>query len=143
MDGESGYLKHPLLHRDEKGLERWLDRHNRYSSMEAVEVWRMQHGNAGGVSISASLTTPGPSRQRALKRFAHRVLPFRPLIHFLYFYLFKGAILDGRKGFQYSLLRAFYEYQVSLKVQELDDPCSPMRRRYRELLPRPDVREPR
>ena len=40
IEGPAGYLKHHLVHRDDKGIERWLDRHNHYSSMEAVEVRR-------------------------------------------------------------------------------------------------------
>ncbi len=135
VDGSAEYLENPLIHRDEKGIERWLDRHNRYSSMEAFETWRTRHGHPAERSIEANLAVRGPQRQRFLKQFAHRFLPCRPLIHFLYHFFVKGAVLDGRRGFQYSLLRAFYEYQVSLKLQELAESGSPLRRKYEDMLP--------
>ncbi len=40
IDGLSGYLKNPLTHNDSKGIKRYFDRHNRYSSLEAVEVFK-------------------------------------------------------------------------------------------------------
>ena len=136
VEGPAGYLKHPLIHRDDKGIERWLDRHNRYSGMEAVEVWRMRRARGRGGSLAARLAVHGPERQRGLKHFAYRHLPFRPLWRFAYLYLVKGGILDGRKGFRYCALKMFYEYQISLKLEELEDPRSPLRERYREELER-------
>ena len=45
-------------------------------------------------------------------------------------------MLDGRKGFRYCVLKMFYEYQISLKLDELEDPRSPLREKYREALER-------
>ena len=39
LDGPPGYLK-PLIHYDYKGIERYFERHNVYSSLEAVEAHR-------------------------------------------------------------------------------------------------------
>ena len=50
--------------------------------------------------------------------------------------LVKRGILDGRRGFRYCVLKMFYEYQVSLKIEELNDPDSPMSEKYRHLLNR-------
>ena len=136
VDGPAGWLKHPLEHRDDKGIERWLDRHNHYSSMEAVEVWRMRRDSRRERSLAARLTVSGPERQRALKHFAYRHLPFRPLWRFLYLYVFKGGILDGRTGLRYCVLKMFYEYQIGLKLEELEDRRSPLREKYRDALER-------
>ena len=38
LNGSAGYLRNPLEHNDFKGLARWLDRHNVYTSMEAMEI---------------------------------------------------------------------------------------------------------
>ena len=136
VEGPAGYLEHPLIHRDDKGIERWLDRHNHYSSMEAVEVWRMRRARRRGDALAARLAAHGPERQRRLKHFAYRHLPFRPLWRFLYLYVVKGGVLDGRKGFRYCVLKMFYEYQISLKLDELEDPRSPLREKYRGELER-------
>ena len=51
-------------------------------------------------------------------------------------YIVRLGFLDGRIGFRYFLIRAFHEYQISLKMAELRDPDSPMRAKYREFLDR-------
>ena len=40
LDGPLSYLKNPLIHHDYKGIERYFERHNVYSSLEAVEARR-------------------------------------------------------------------------------------------------------
>lgn len=134
IEGPEGYLKAHLVHRDDKGIERWFDRHNAYSSMEAVEARRLLERTGGDGGIASNLLHRGPGRRRALKQFAYRYLPARPLWQFLYLYIVKRGFLDGRLGFRYCLLKLFYEYQVSLKLEELDDPASPMSEKYRHLL---------
>jgi hypothetical protein len=34
-------------------------------------------------------------------------------------YILKGGFLDGRAGFRYAVLQAFYEYMIVLKVKEI------------------------
>ncbi len=133
LDGPAGYLENPLRHDDDKGIERFLDRHNRYTSLEAVEIVRGRRGRKGA-ALAADLSTPGPTRRRWLKNFAQTWLPCRPLFLFLYMYVLKAGFLDGRMGLRYCLLKMFFEYQISLKVKELADPQSPLSRQYRQWL---------
>jgi hypothetical protein len=58
-------------------------------------------------------------RRRALKNLSFR-LPWRPLIKFFYFYVWQLGWLDGRAGFTYCVLQAFYEYMIVLKMRELE-----------------------
>jgi glycosyltransferase involved in cell wall biosynthesis len=118
IEGLAGYLKNPLEHNDLKGLERWLDRHNAYTSMEALEVRRVL-GRNHSQRIPAKLTSRGPERTRVFKEWAYRYLPFRALFVFTWMYLLRGGFLDGRIGFRYCALRAFVDYQISLKVLEM------------------------
>jgi glycosyltransferase involved in cell wall biosynthesis len=119
LKGRIGYLREPLFHDDYKGLERYFDRHNSYSSMEALEVWKLL--TATEVKrIKASLFARGPERRRALKHAAYRYLPCRALVKFVWMFFLSRGFLDGRIGFRYCLLQAFYEYQVSLKIQEIE-----------------------
>ena len=134
LQGPAGHLENPLIHHDYKGIERYFDRHNVYSSLEAVEARRtlMTPGQARG--LPALLGARGPERRRFLKNLAYRHLPARSLFKFIWMYLIKLGFLDGRMGFRYCLLHTFYEYQVSLKLNELQDPDSPMSQKYRDLL---------
>jgi glycosyltransferase involved in cell wall biosynthesis len=133
--GATSRLKNPIRHDDYKGMERYIDRHNTYSTMEAIAVYHELSGNSGN-ALEASFLRPGPHRRRALKNFAYRHLPFRPALVFFYMYIVRGGILDGRTGFHYSLLRATYEFQIDLKLRELKNPNSSMRARYHQLMSR-------
>ncbi len=135
LDGPAGYLANPPAHDDYMGLERYFDRHNLYSSLEAVEAARIiRAAGQPARSLPAALRTRGPERRRFLKNLAYRYLPARALIKFLWMYLLRLGFLDGRLGFRYCLLHAFYEYQVSLKLEELRDLNSPISEKYRDLL---------
>ncbi len=135
LDGPAGYLENPLAHDDYQGLERYFDRHNLYSSLEAVEAAHIiRAARKPARSLPALLWTRGPERRRFLKNLAYRYLPARTLIKFLWMYLLRLGFLDGRLGFRYCLLHAFYEYQVSLKLEELKDLDSPISEKYRDLL---------
>ena len=133
LDGEAGYLANPLLHEDDKGLERYIERHNHYTSLEAVEVLRAERGLGGG-QLGGDLAARGPQRRRALKTFAYRRLPCRPLFYFLYMYVLKAGFLDGRIGLRYCLIKTFFEYMIDLKAAELRRPDSPMRQKYGRYL---------
>jgi glycosyltransferase involved in cell wall biosynthesis len=133
LNGPAGFLKSPLINYDYKGIERYFDRQNAYSSMEAVEVYRVKSQRRGN-SLPVSLTAPGPERRRLLKNLAYRYLPARPLFKFLWMYVLKLGFLHGRIGFRYCLMQMFYEYQVNLKLEELRTPGSPLYEKYRDYL---------
>jgi glycosyltransferase involved in cell wall biosynthesis len=130
LDGSPGYLHHPLIHYDYKGIERYFERHNVYSSLEAVEAYRTLNSADQPLGLPAALRARGPERRRFLKNLAYRYLPGRSLFKFVWMYFFKLGFLDGRMGFRYCLLHTFYDYQISLKLEELQDPHSPMSRKY-------------
>jgi glycosyltransferase involved in cell wall biosynthesis len=132
LAGPPGYLKNPVVHHDYKGIERYFDRHNTYSSLEAVEAHRTLTA-AQTQGLPAQFWAKGPERRRFLKNLAYRYLPGRPLFKFIWMYVFKLGFLDGRMGFRYCLLHTFYDYQISLKLEELRDPQSPMSQKYRDM----------
>lgn len=128
LNGRSGNLKYPLIHyNDNKGFHQYFERHNVYSTMEAIEAYRHLANNGLNGQLRAALLGAGPERRRALKQWAYRYLPCRPLFKFLWSYVLKRGFLDGRVGMRYCLLQSIYEYQISLKLLELRaDAESPM-----------------
>lgn len=118
VQGSVGFLTETYPHYTcGKGLNRWVEKHNRYSSDEAIETLRQM--NEGSVQWGDLFWGENEVvRRRALKDLSVR-LPFRPLIRFLYMYLGLGGIWDGRAGLAWCMLQAFYEYLIVLKVQEL------------------------
>jgi hypothetical protein len=47
-------------------------------------------------------------------------LPLRPLLKFLYVYVWRRGFLDGTAGFTYARLQSIYEYLIVLKTRELE-----------------------
>jgi hypothetical protein len=47
----------------------------------------------------------------------------KPLFHFLRLYFFKGGFMDGKEGFIYACLIAFYKYLILAKMIEQQKPA--------------------
>ncbi|MGB3573562.1 MAG: glycosyltransferase family 2 protein [Phormidesmis sp.] len=120
LQGSTGFLKETYPHYTcGKGFSRWIEKHNRYSTDEAKETIKQLSGG----TIDWRALFGGRSeveRRRALKDFSLRI-PGRPLVRFIYMYFFLGGCLDGRAGFTWCVLQAFYEYLILLKVWELQN----------------------
>lgn len=97
-----------------KGIAYWYERHNRYSTMEALEKIRIRGDR---VELRGLIASDPLIRRRTLKQIGYR-LPLRPLVMFLYFYIVRLGVLDGRAGCYFSLMRAAYEMSIDLKVLE-------------------------
>ncbi|BAZ37818.1 glycosyl transferase family protein [Calothrix sp. NIES-4101] len=117
-DGATSFLKETYPHYTSgKGLSRWIDKHNRYSTDEAKEtVYQLENGSVKWQDLIFGKSEV--ERRRALKDLSLR-LPARPIVRFIYMYFLLGGCLDGRAGFAWCTLQAFYEYLILLKVWEI------------------------
>jgi glycosyltransferase involved in cell wall biosynthesis len=117
VDGPIGELTGHIMHYPfSHGVSHWVARHNRYSDMEAIEAAKVQDN----LATSGSVWSKDPNeRRRALKDIFFR-MPARPLVKFLYYYGWRRGFLDGRAGFTYATLQAFYEYLIACKGAELE-----------------------
>jgi len=100
VKGERVKFKSLVEHRDNKELSDWIEKHNRYSSLEAKSLIA---GNYGG-----------------WKRKMFWQFPLgRHFLFFLFNYVFRLGFLDGPAGFQYAFLQTgFLTYLIDLKRQE-------------------------
>ncbi len=113
VDGAVGTLRGHIEHFPfSKGVSHWLERHNSYSSFESQEYLKKPP-----FSLRDLLTGTGPERRKAAKALFAR-LPGRPLVKFLYLYVFHRGFLDGAAGLDYCLLLSFYEFMITLKLKE-------------------------
>ncbi len=118
VQGSIGELQSHFLHYSfNKGFQAWFDKHNKYSTAEALETLRELAD--GHIDWSGLLAARDPARRRtALKHLSFR-MPFRPLLRFIYMYFVKLGFLDGIPGFHYCALLSIYEYMIVLKAAEL------------------------
>lgn len=115
-DGKVGYLQEHIHHYPfNKGIASWIDKHNRYSTMEAR---LLIEGGLAAPSFSDFFSNDPTDRRRAIKGLVYR-MPGRPLAMFFALYILKRGFLDGRAGFVFCVLRAFYEFMINCKVKEL------------------------
>jgi glycosyltransferase involved in cell wall biosynthesis len=116
--GRVGVLANPYLHYNfSKGLEEWIGKHNRYSTLEAREIFSGRSRGQG--SDVASPFGNAIERRRFFKARVYPRLPGTWLIRFLWMYFLKRGFLDGMAGLQYCLLMSAYDLWTSLKVIEL------------------------
>ena len=116
----TGHLKATYPHFTQgKGFERWFDKHNIYSTDEAKETVRqLQNGRINWRALVFGKSEI--DRRHALKDLSQRV-PFRPVLRWFYMYFVLGGIWDGRAGFTWCTLQAFYEYMIVLKTWEIEN----------------------
>lgn len=115
VDGQTGYLKHLLLHEDRRGLEHFFAKHNRYSTLEAREIFESPEPWPG----VGGFITDRVTRRRFVKS---RILPYLPLPwtwRLIYMYVLRGGFLDGRAGWVLSNFISSYEFFIQTKYQEL------------------------
>ena len=120
VDGPTAYLPKDalLLHEDRRGLEHFVAKHNRYSTLEAAELYDVYAGHERWPGLGR-LWRDRMERRRFLKT---RVLPSLPapwLWKFLYMYVYLEGFLDRAPGWNLCLLISTYEYFIYLKYKEL------------------------
>ncbi len=113
VDGTTRQLSGRIEHRDFKSLSEWLEKHNRYASLEAREIYQ---GNLGG-DVKPSLFGK-PDQRRLWFRRRFYCLPCRYLIYRLYLLVFKLGILDGKAGYQFAILHSNYLNWINMKLNE-------------------------
>lgn len=113
VQGPTGRLRCEMDHYAFPSVEVFVEKHNRYSNWEArVSADRSLQGSAARIRS-------GPvERRRKLKLLSQR-LPCRPLLRFLYIYLWQKGFLDGREGYYFARLHAVYEFLSVAKTYEL------------------------
>lgn len=119
VNGRIGRLENPLLHEDFKGLSAYVARHNAYATWEAAVRHEALHaGTFGSGAIRPRLFGNVQERRRFLKKIAMRV-PGEAAWWFVYHYLLRLAILEGRRGLIASQIRAQYIALVRAKMYEM------------------------
>jgi glycosyltransferase involved in cell wall biosynthesis len=119
LNGPVGYLRHDLLHLDRRGLEAYIARHNRYSSLEAAARLKAERDAPDRARLPVSLLDSPVGRKRFLRERVWPSVPAKPLALFFYMYVARRGFLDGRAGLALCVFHAFQEFMVGLKLAEL------------------------
>lgn len=113
VQGKTVALSSRFLHHDFKSLSAWIERHNRYASLEARSML------AGDVTGTVKPRLLGsPVERRMWLRNVYHHLRGGPALYFLYRFLVRLGFLDGLAGFRFAFLHASFIYWIDLKIGE-------------------------
>jgi glycosyltransferase involved in cell wall biosynthesis len=125
VPGKTVKLENDIIEENlkEEDITFWIEKHNSFATRQAKEeLFRAAHPESWK-------TTPkffGTSDQRILwlkMRFYNLPLYVRPFLYFFYRYVLCLGFLDGKKGFIFHFLQAFwYRLVVDIKLEQLRTP---------------------
>ena len=113
LNGDTAKLKVEIDHYAFPSIDIFVEKHNRYSNWEARVA-----ADTLLDSSSEKISSRTVDRRRKLKTLS-RQLPFRPLLRFLYVYVWQKGFLDGAEGYYFARLHGFYEFLSLAKTREL------------------------
>jgi glycosyltransferase involved in cell wall biosynthesis len=113
INGDISKVNGNLEHFDSPNLEHWLNKQNKYTTLEAVIAFKQQR-----LSDEALLLGTPLQRRMWLKKNFYK-LPFRYLILFLYYWLICGVWRAGSVGYMWCRLRTDIMRIVDYKRKEM------------------------
>ena len=112
LEGKAEKLKNDFIDDNKKDLTFWIDKHNKFSSREVIEVLK------GGQRVEG---IAGSVRQRRLAKKKYYQLPvfFRAFFYFYTRYFFRLGFLDGKEGLIFHFLQGlWYRFLIDAKLYE-------------------------
>ena len=119
VDGQKAVLAGDLIesNENENCIAAWIAKHNRYAQLQAAE----ECGRHDEASREGSPFGDPDERTRWMKTI-WRMLPLylRPFVYFSYRYFVRLGFLDGKQGFIFHFLQAFwYRLLVDINIDEI------------------------
>lgn len=122
VSGAIGRLHNDYIDDNLNNITWWTNKHNGYSTREAIDMLNKKYGFLPIESNSNALTRQA-RYTRWLKENIYLYLPLgtRAFLFFAYRMIFRLGILDGRAGFVFHFLQGFwYRFLVDVKIQEVE-----------------------
>ncbi len=112
VQGPTKHMQAEMDHYAFPSIEVFVEKHNRYSNWEARVA--LLHSK----NHSDKLQNRGVKFRRRVKWMMIK-MPFRPMLRFLYVYIWQRGFLDGKEGYYFARLHALYEFLSVVKMEEL------------------------
>jgi glycosyltransferase involved in cell wall biosynthesis len=121
VDGPTERLRHDLVDDDHKGLAAWLHKHVRYAELEANRRGQRTPLRRR-LRLLRSRQDTRPVTRAVLKDVVFPSVPAKPVTLFLFMYLIRLGVLDGRAGMRFCFFHAWYEASVAALWSETTVP---------------------
>lgn len=122
VDGPTVDFEGELVDDNRNTLTWWTDKHNHYASREAVDLLNLEYGFIARDSVARLHGGDQAAVKRWVKEVVYSRLPpgLRAGAYFMYRYIIRLGMLDGRAGTAFHVLQGFwYRYLVDAKVAEV------------------------
>jgi glycosyltransferase involved in cell wall biosynthesis len=119
VDGKTGQLRNDFMHEDRKGVTDWIAKHNGYATRETLELFKKPTTD---LQIDVRFWGTQAERKRWLRYRLWNGLPplVRPVLYFIYRYIFRGGFLDGKAAFIYHFLQGlWFPMLIDIKYLEM------------------------
>lgn len=133
---ESGHL----IDHNLNSMSWWTDKHNRYATREMIDVMNRKYHFFEEKNAFSTDQNQQAKYKRWFKESVYNKLPLgvRPLLYFIYRYLFRLGFLDGFKGFAWHALQGFWYrllvdikcYEFEAKLSKYDSPKALLEKEY-------------
>ncbi|MBL8552326.1 MAG: glycosyltransferase family 2 protein [Hyphomonadaceae bacterium] len=106
--GSVGEIRAPIVHDDDRGIAKFIDRHRDYAAWEARRTLELRRGSRDGAHLTGR------------QKFKYKNIDawWYPLFYFLYTYIVRLGLLDGLPGFYYAFQKAWYFSVVGVLIKE-------------------------
>lgn len=107
IDGSLGYYRSSILHHDSPTIEHWLNKHNKYSTLEANNILRFDRKKPRNID-----------NEKIFYKKIFFKIPFKYFFLLLYYLIFKKMIFAGKVGIIWSKLRVEYFRSIEYKIYQ-------------------------
>lgn len=122
VEGPTISLAGELIDDNLRPLGWWTDKHNRYASLEAIEMLNLEFGFLDRSDAAPVVPARSAGTRRWIKETIYSRFPggWRAFAYFIYRYVLRLGFLDGRAGASFHFLQGFwYRFLVDAKVNEV------------------------
>lgn len=105
IEGRVGEITEPIEHNDDRGIDRFVERHRRYALWEASRIESLDNTKNG-------LTRRQRFKYGSVSRW------WFPWFYLFYTYFIRLGFLDGKSGFCYAFYKAWYFLTIQLIINE-------------------------
>ena len=121
VTGKVGRLRHDIVEENlkEDAIDFWIQKHLRYAELLAMEELRRRNGQAPTTVKAAAFGNPDERAEWHKRTWATLPRFVRAPAYFVWRYIFLLGFLDGKQGFAFHFLHAFWFRLVTdLKIDE-------------------------
>lgn len=121
--GNTMILENDLIDKNLNNLSWWINKHNSYSTREAIDILNKSYNLFQSIGISSKISKKSQDKNiRWYKENVYLKFPkyVRAFLYFLFRYFFKLGFLDGKQGIIWHFLQSFwYRFLVDAKVDQI------------------------